>query len=231
MKTVLAVTNVSKIFKMDGLTFPALKRVSFTIKDGEFVAIMGPSGSGKSTLMYIIGCLDKPSDGKVTVDGVDVTKATETQLAKIRNQKIGFVFQQYNLLGRTSALANVELPLIYSAMETSQRKQQAKAMLEQVGLKDKLNNFPSQLSGGQQQRVAIARAIVTNPTIILADEPTGNLDTVSGKTIMELFDKFNRQGKTIILVTHEESVAKHASRKITIVDGVVKETNSMSFRT
>ena len=221
MKTVLAVTNVSKIFKMDGLTFPALKRVSFTIKDGEFVAIMGPSGSGKSTLMYIIGCLDKPSDGKVTVDGVDVTKATETQLAKIRNQKIGFVFQQYNLLGRTSALANVELPLIYSAMETSQRKQQAKAMLEQVGLKDKLNNFPSQLSGGQQQRVAIARALVNHPAIVLADEPTGNLDRKTGLEILQLFKTLNKQGQTIVIVTHDANIAKTAKRILRIIDGKI----------
>lgn len=220
-KDLLKVTSVAKVFSMDGMKFQALSDISFSINEGESVAIMGPSGSGKSTLMYIIGCLDKPTTGKVMIDRVDTSKSDDNQLALIRNQNIGFVFQQYNLLGRTSALANVEMPLIYSDMGTKERHLKAKAMLELVGLGDKLANFPSQLSGGQQQRVAIARALVNDPAIILADEPTGNLDTKTGKEILELLNNLNRQGRTIVLVTHDINVAKAAKRIIHMVDGKI----------
>jgi putative ABC transport system ATP-binding protein len=173
--------------------------------------------------MHLMGLLDTPTTGKIYLDGQDVSGLSETELAKIRNRKIGFVFQQFNLLPRTAAWENVALPLVYAGVTASERKFRSLKSLKIVGLDDRADHRPNQLSGGQQQRVAIARAIVTDPAIILADEPTGNLDTLSGQTIMDLFDKFNRQGKTIIIVTHEESVAKHARRKITIVDGVVEE--------
>ncbi|KKP92573.1 MAG: ABC transporter related protein [Parcubacteria group bacterium GW2011_GWA1_36_12] len=215
----LQISHVSKIYKMDGIEFKALSDVSMTVKKGEFVAIMGPSGSGKSTLMHIIGCLDKPTSGKVLINGTDASTMNEKQLAKTRNLNIGFVFQQYNLLRRTPAIANVELPLIYARIPAGKRRQLAKAELEAVGLGDKLFNLPSQLSGGQQQRVAIARALVTNPSILLADEPTGNLDSKSGKEIMEILKNLHKQGRTIIMVTHDFEVAKNAQRMVKMVDG------------
>src|SRR3972149_7454050 len=175
-KDLLRVKGVSKEYRMDGVVFQALKDVTLTIKHGEYVAIMGPSGSGKSTLMHIIGCLDRPTSGTIHIDSIDIAKTSDNGLAQIRNKKIGFVFQQFNLLRKTSSLANVELPLLYAGIGSAERKKRATFALEEVGLSDKLRNFPSQLSGGQQQRVAIARALVTNPTILLADEQTGNLD-------------------------------------------------------
>lgn len=220
---VLRVTNVSKVYKMDGVTFTALDNASFVVTKGEFVAIMGPSGSGKSTLMHIIGGLDRPTEGSVTIAGVDTTRATDRELARVRNTAIGFVFQQFNLLRKTSAIANVELPLIYRGTYPRERHERAKSMLAEVGLADKLPNVPSQLSGGQQQRVAIARALVTNPEILLADEPTGNLDSKSGQEILALFGQLHAKGKTIILVTHDRDVASRAKRVIRIADGRIIE--------
>src|SRR3989344_8829302 len=183
MAKLLEIKHISKVYRLDGVAFQALNNVSFTLRSGEYIAIMGPSGSGKSTLMHIIGCLDKPTSGSILLEGNDVSGASEKQLARIRNENIGFVFQQFNLLRRTCALDNVELPLIYRADSAKLRRQKALKQLSDVGLEEKIANFPSQLSGGQQQRVAIARALVTDPTIILADEPTGNLDSKSGKEI------------------------------------------------
>lgn len=220
-KDLLRVVGVSKEYRMDGVTFHALTNISFAIKKGEFVAIMGPSGSGKSTLMHIIGCLDRPSNGKVYFEGRDVFAADDRKLAGIRNTHIGFVFQQFNLLRKTSAIANVELPLVYANISANERHKKAKEILEQVGLGDKTDNFPSQLSGGEQQRVAIARALVTNPSIILADEPTGNLDSKSGMDIIKILKSLHEEGRTIVLVTHDEHIASHARRIIRIADGVI----------
>lgn len=200
----------------------ALKGVSATINQGDFVAIIGPSGSGKSTLMHLIGALDTPSEGEIIIDNEKVAELKETQLAKIRNKKIGFVFQQFNLLNKTSSIQNVEIPLIYSGVDKEeQRIKKAKAMLVKVGLADRLYNTPNQLSGGQQQRVAIARALVNDPAIILADEPTGNLDTKTGKDIMKLFHDLHKEGKTIIIVTHDPEIAKQCPKQIRIVDGEI----------
>jgi len=206
---------------MDGVEFTAISHASFTINEGEYVAIMGPSGSGKSTLMHILGCLDRPTTGTLMVDGHDSASSSDIELARIRNQKIGFVFQQFNLLRKTSSLANVELPLVYAGVPARERRARAKTQLEEVGLGDKLDNFPSQLSGGQQQRVAIARALVTNPKLLLADEPTGNLDSKSGAEILGLFDDLHKNGRTIIVVTHDEMIAKRARRIIRIKDGKI----------
>lgn len=224
-KPILELIKVTKEYSLGESHFSAVKPTNFKVFPGDYISIKGPSGSGKSTLMHLMGLLDTPTSGKIYLDGQDVSVLSETKLAKIRNRKIGFVFQQFNLLPRTAAWENVALPLVYAGVPSALRKTLSLKALEAVSLAEKSGNKPNQLSGGQQQRVAIARAIVTDPSIILADEPTGNLDTLSGRVIMELFDKFNRQGKTIILVTHEESIAKHARRKITIVDGVVRENN------
>jgi putative ABC transport system ATP-binding protein len=220
-KELLRLSAVGKEYRMDGMVFQALKNISLTVHEGEFVAIMGPSGSGKSTLMHIIGCLDKPTSGSVYIEGGDIMKANDVEMAKIRNTHIGFVFQQFNLLRKTPAISNVELPLVYARIASKERHARAMKMLELVGLSDKTSNFPSQLSGGQQQRVAIARALVTNPSIILADEPTGNLDSKSGKDILALFKKLHEEGKTIVIVTHDESVALNARRIIRIIDGEI----------
>lgn len=225
MTDLLRLEHISKSYKMDGVTFEALKDISLTLHKGEFTAIMGPSGSGKSTLMHIIGCLDQPTSGHVYIEEHDVSRASDRELAQIRNNHVGFIFQQFNLLRRTSAASNVELPLIYSGVGAKERKRRALELLDQVGLSEKINNFPSQLSGGQQQRVAIARALITNPSIILADEPTGNLDSKSGKEIMALFENLHQKGGTIVLVTHDASVAQYAKRIIQIADGeIVSDT-------
>ncbi len=220
--SLVSLKNVNKVYNLsEGLDFQALKNVSLEIDKGEFVAIVGPSGSGKSTLMHILGLLDHPSSGSYELDGHKVAQLGENNLAKIRNQKIGFVFQNFNLLSRTSALENVALPLVYAGLDQAARLHKAKSALEEVGLGEKINSHPNQLSGGQQQRVAIARALVTNPEIILADEPTGNLDSKTGEEIMKLFEDLNSQGRTIILITHDKNIAKNAKRIVSIKDGQV----------
>jgi len=219
----LKLSNVEKVYRMDGISIKALDGISLMIKAGEFVAITGASGSGKSTLMHIIGCLDTPTNGEVFLDGQKVSDFSERQLAVVRNQKIGFVFQQFNLLARTSALENVALPLIYSDLLESKIEEKAKEALNRVGLSDRLHHHPNQLSGGQQQKVAIARALVTNPSLILADEPTGNLDSKSGQEILKVFQQLNQQGNTIIFVTHNQQVAANAQRIIKIKDGKIEE--------
>ena len=219
MSTVISLTDIRRVFIMGDQQFEALKGVSFDIAPGEFVAIMGASGSGKSTSMNILGCLDIPTSGRYLLDGLDVGGMSTDQLADIRNKKLGFVFQGFNLLARTPAIENVELPLVYAGLHSKERRQQALLAMEQVGLSGKENNHPSQLSGGQQQRVAIARALVNNPAVILADEPTGNLDSSTTEEIMGLFTALNRRGITIIMVTHEHDVAAYAGRQITFKDG------------
>ena len=201
----------------------ALRGVSFYIDKGEFVAIMGPSGSGKSTLMHIIGCLDQPTEGSFIIGGKDVSKLNDDRLAEIRNKRIGFVFQQFNLLSRTSILHNVEIPLIYAGLKSKQRRNLAMKVLESVGLGDRVKHKPSEISGGEKQRAAIARALVNDPLIILADEPTGNLDTKTGEEIMKIFYKLHQQGNTIIMVTHEAEVARHARRIIHLRDGLIEK--------
>jgi putative ABC transport system ATP-binding protein len=219
MNTVISLTDIRRVFTMGDQQFEALKGVSFDVAAGEFVAIMGASGSGKSTSMNILGCLDVATSGRYLLDGLDVGSMTANQLADIRNRKLGFVFQGFNLLPRTPAVENVELPLVYAGLHSKERHQLALAAMEQVGLAGKENNHPSQLSGGQQQRVAIARALVNTPAVILADEPTGNLDSSTSEEIMELFTALNRNGITIIMVTHEHDVAAYAGRQITFKDG------------
>jgi len=221
MASVIALSDIRRVFTMGDQQFEALKGVSFAVEPGEFVAIMGASGSGKSTCMNILGCLDRPTSGAYHLDSLEVGGMSPDQLAAIRNRKLGFVFQGFNLLARTPALENVELPLIYAGIHAKERHLKALAALEQVGLAGKENNHPSQLSGGQQQRVAIARALVNSPSVILADEPTGNLDSVTSDEIMQLFTRLNRQGITIIMVTHEHDVAAHAGRQITFRDGKI----------
>ena len=222
MYPIIKLVQLNKVFQLDeGLKFQALKEINLEIKSGEFLAIIGPSGSGKSTLMNILGLLDKSSSGQYFLDGKDVSKINQDTLANLRNKRIGFVFQQFNLLNRTSALDNVTLPLIYSGIPKQEREERAGKALEQVGLLDKLNSRPNQLSGGQQQRVAIARALVNSPDIIFADEPTGNLDTKTGLEILEILKKLNEEGKTIILITHEKNIAKSANRIIRLKDGEI----------
>jgi len=204
----------------------ALDNISFEIKEGEFTAIMGPSGSGKSTLMHILGALDLPTRGKYSLDGEDIGKLTEDQLAEIRNKKIGFVFQAFNLLPRTTALRNVSIPMIFAGMPKEKRLSRAKTCLQMVGLEDRLNHTSNQLSGGQQQRVAIARALSMNPSILLADEPTGNIATDQGEEIMKIFQDLNNKGHTIVMITHEAPIAKHAKRIIYLRDGkILKDKN------
>ena len=220
--SLIKLENITKSYPLGDMQLQILKGISLQIEQGEFVAIMGPSGSGKSTLMNILGCLDKPTSGKYYLDGQQVESLSADELATIRNQKIGFVFQGFNLLSRTTALENVELPMIYSNVSVNERKKRAEKALQKVGLSERMDHQPNQLSGGQQQRVAIARAIVNEAPIIFADEPTGNLDTKMSVEIMELFTKLNQDLKrTIILVTHEEDIARYANRIIKIVDGEI----------
>ena len=219
--SLIRLQNMSRLYQMGAETIHALRDVSLEIERGEYVAIMGPSGSGKSTLMNLIGCLDSPSSGKYELNGTDVSEMDDNALAEVRNREIGFVFQTFNLLPRSHALHNVELPLIYASMEVTERRERAREALAQVGLADRMYHRPNELSGGQRQRVAVARALVNQPSILLADEPTGNLDSKTGFEIMALFEDLSRKGHTIILVTHEEEIALHARRIIRIRDGLV----------
>lgn len=222
MSTIIDIKNITKLYEMGVEKLYALKGVDVKIERNEYVAIMGPSGSGKSTLMNIIGCLDTPTSGDYSLNGKDVHEMDDDELAEIRNKEIGFVFQTFNLLPRSNALHNVELPLIYSGLSKTERIKRAEETLENVGLGDRMKHKPNELSGGQRQRVAVARALVNHPSIILADEPTGNLDTKTGEEIMALFAELNKNGNTIILVTHEEDIAKHADRIIKIRDGMIE---------
>lgn len=221
-RIVLETRDVGKQYKLDGVEVNALRGVSIAIRSGEMVSIMGPSGSGKSTLMHIVGLLDRPTTGQVILEGDDISNLSPNQLAELRNRYIGFVFQSFNLLARTSAQANVELPLVYAGVSGADRARRATDALERVGLGNRMGHFSSQLSGGQQQRVAIARALVNNPSIVLADEPTGNLDSRSGIEVMAMLQELNAQGITVVLVTHDDRIARHAERVIRVFDGRVQ---------
>jgi putative ABC transport system ATP-binding protein len=223
MASMISLENITKTYHLESIDVPVLKRVNLSIEQGEYVAIMGASGSGKSTLMNIIGCLDRPSSGQYFLAGQDLTTLDDDELADIRNQYIGFVFQQFNLLPRLTSLANVMLPMIYADVDKSQRIEQATEALVQVGLIDRIQNRPNQLSGGQQQRVAIARALVNHPALVLADEPTGALDSTTSEEIMNLLTELNQQGTTIAIVTHDANVAARTKRIIRMVDGVIIE--------
>ena len=220
---IITIEHIAKIYQVGMEEVHALRDVSLTIDKNEYVAIMGPSGSGKSTLMNILGCLDTPTKGLYTFTGSNVSEMDDNDLAAIRNREIGFVFQTFNLLARSDALHNVELPLIYAGISKEERRERSREALKKVGLEDRMDHRPNELSGGQRQRVAVARALVTNPSIILADEPTGNLDTKTGEDIMALFENLYNQGNTIILVTHEEYIAEHANRIIRLRDGLVEK--------
>jgi len=218
---IITVDNINKTYKNGSLELQVLKNISFKVDKGEFLAIMGSSGSGKSTMMNILGCLDNQYEGRYILDGIDISKSTENELSEIRNKKIGFIFQSFNLLPRLTALENVELPLVYSSVPKEERHKRANELLEMVGLKDRIHHRPNELSGGQRQRVAIARALVNNPSIILADEPTGNLDSKSEEEIIEILQKLNKMGKTIVIVTHEPNIGEIAQRKIVFKDGEI----------
>ena len=241
--SVIELSGIKREYRMESITVRALRGIDFTAEKGEFISVMGPSGSGKSTLMNIVGCLDKPTEGSYKLDGIETSKSDSDTFAYIRNRKIGFVFQSFNLLTRTTALENVELPLFYSRRlkgedkalykknkKAGARKERAMAALREVGLEDRLDHFPSQLSGGQQQRVAIARAMVNDPAFILADEPTGNLDTEMSLEIMSLFQELNRRGKTIIMVTHEPDLAAYSQRIIALRDGELVSDRKLEHR-
>ena len=227
---VIQIRDLTKVYRMGEVEVPALKGINLSVDRGEFVAIMGPSGSGKSTLMNIVGCLDRPTSGIYLLDGIDVSRLDRDRRAEIRNAKIGFVFQSFNLLARTTAVENVELPMLYGELGWSreQRHRAALDALHRVGLQGRENNQPSQLSGGQQQRVAIARALVTNPAILLADEPTGNLDSRTSEEIMGIFQKLNDEGKTVVLITHESDIAQHAKRVVTVRDGLIQHDEAVA---
>ncbi|WP_338950925.1 ABC transporter ATP-binding protein [Fusobacterium nucleatum] len=218
---IITVDKINKTYKNGSLELQVLKNISFKVDKGEFLAIMGSSGSGKSTMMNILGCLDNQYEGRYILDGIDISKSNENELSEIRNKKIGFIFQSFNLLPRLTALENVELPLVYSSIPKEERHKRANELLEMVGLKDRIHHRPNELSGGQRQRVAIARALVNNPSIILADEPTGNLDSKSEEEIIEILQKLNKMGKTIVIVTHEPSIGEIAERKIIFKDGEI----------
>lgn len=222
-KPIISVNNLSKIYITGDIEVKALSDITLQIEEGEFVAIMGSSGSGKSTLMHIIGALDKPTSGHYLLDGHNVEALTDDELAEIRNKKIGFVFQAFNLLARTSAIDNVKLPMDYAGLPDNEQAKQAKRVLEMVGLSDRMDHTPNKLSGGQQQRVAIARALVMEPAIILADEPTGNIASVQAEEIMAIFQRLNDEGHTIVMITHEEDIAEHAKRIIHLFDGKIKK--------
>ncbi len=221
-EVVIRTTGLSKDYVLGAETVRALRGVDLEIREGEFVAVMGPSGSGKSTFMNLVGCLDTPTAGEYWLNGQDVSRLSESKLARIRNREIGFVFQTFNLLPRATAQHNVELPLIYAGVPSSERRARATAMLELVGLGDRLHHRPPELSGGQRQRVAVARALVNNPAILLADEPTGNLDTQTGEEVLDTFIRLNDEGQTIILVTHEHDIAEYAKRQVHLRDGVIE---------
>ena len=227
---IINIEHIAKIYEVGSEQVHALRDVSLRINKNEYVAIMGPSGSGKSTLMNMLGCLDTPSSGKYEFTNASVSEMTDNELAKIRNKEIGFVFQTFNLLARSDALHNVELPLIYAGIPSAERRERAEAALIDVGLKDRMHHKPNELSGGQRQRVAIARALVTRPSIILADEPTGNLDSKTGEEIMILFNVIYEKGNTIILVTHEEYIAEHAARIIRLKDGLIESDEAVKNR-
>ncbi|MFD4675631.1 ABC transporter ATP-binding protein [Lentzea sp. NPDC058450] len=221
MSPVIEVRNLRKVYGAGDTAVHALRGLDLTVEKGEYLAIMGASGSGKSTLLNILGCLDVASSGQYLLDGIDTGEFDEEQLSLLRNRKIGFVFQSFNLVPRTTALANVELPLVYAGVRRAQRRERALAALDLVGLKDRVHHRPNELSGGQQQRVAIARALVTSPAIVLADEPTGNLDTESSREVLGILDRLNASGRTVVLITHEDEVAAHAMRTVRVVDGRV----------
>jgi putative ABC transport system ATP-binding protein len=223
MNPVIEVTALHKTYGSGDTEVHALRGVDLAVLPGEYLAIMGASGSGKSTLLNVLGCLDVPTKGSYKLDGIDVGDLNERQLSLVRNRKIGFVFQSYNLVPRTSALSNVELPLIYAGLRRKERRKRAMAALEMVGLVDRASHKPNQLSGGQQQRVALARALVTGPAMVLADEPTGNLDSESTAEVLNVFDRLNRAGRTIVMITHEDNVAAHAARIVRVSDGRIVE--------
>jgi len=220
------IRDLHKVYKLGSERVHALQGIDLDVNEGEYVALTGPSGSGKSTLMHLVGCLDTPTGGTYRLAGQDVSALSDAELARIRNRKIGFVFQTFNLLSRATAFHNVEVPLIYGGARARERRRRTLEALERVGLSDRMNHKPSELSGGQRQRVAIARALVVNPSILLADEPTGNLDTATGESILELFEQLHEQGQTIILVTHEHDVAAHARRHIVLRDGRVESDDA-----
>jgi putative ABC transport system ATP-binding protein len=229
--TIIEITNLKKDYHIGEVTVHALRGIDLKIQEGEFVAIIGVSGSGKSTMLNILGCLDKPTIGDYLLDGVNINTLNKKELARLRNRKLGFVFQSYNLLARTTALENVELPLFYNTkIKSRERKEAALMALEAVGLMDRIHHMPNQLSGGQQQRVAIARSLVNNPVLILADEPTGNLDTRTSFEIMELFQKLNEKGRTIVYVTHEPDIARAATRNVIFRDGKIQRESIVSER-
>ena len=227
MSTMLHMTDVRKTYATGVVQVEALRGVDLDVAEGDYLAIMGPSGSGKSTLMHIIGCLDVPTSGTYLLDGTDVSEMTEKQLAEVRNRKIGFVFQQFNLLPSLTALRHVELPLVYAGVPVAERRERAMAALDKVGLAERVQHRPGELSGGQQQRVSVARALVTDPALLLADEPTGNLDSHSTAEILELFAELNHAGRTIVIITHELEVAEHAKRRVFIRDGLLNATDAV----